>query len=177
MKVLDLGCGDRNHCYKPKEDEKIVYADVRNYGFNIVMNCNKKFPFKSNTFNKVIAHNIIEHVKDPQLTLREIWRVLKSGGKADIIVPHFSDGSEWSGNIDHKHMLGMDLMETFDLKINYWCGKEQFKTTYIYLHFHKILKFIELIVNFTGFKKIYERYLCWIFPAAKLHIVAEAIKK
>ncbi|HCR81181.1 MAG: 3-demethylubiquinone-9 3-O-methyltransferase [Candidatus Pacebacteria bacterium GW2011_GWB1_47_8] len=39
-----------------------------------------KMPFKAKTFDYVICSEVIEHVTDPGLALKEIYRVLKPGG-------------------------------------------------------------------------------------------------
>lgn len=52
-----------------------------------------KLQFKDETFSFVLATDIIEHVEDDLLALREIARVLKEGGRVMITVPAF--GSLW----------------------------------------------------------------------------------
>lgn len=43
--------------------------------------------FKANTFNAVFALEVLEHVPEPELVLREVKRVLKKGGYAIFLVP------------------------------------------------------------------------------------------
>jgi len=47
-----------------------------------------KLPFKSNSFDKVIASEILEHLNDDKKAIAEIYRVLKPGGIALISVPN-----------------------------------------------------------------------------------------
>jgi SAM-dependent methyltransferase len=47
-------------------------------------------PFDSDSFDLVLATDVIEHVEDDSLALREVARVLRPGGKALITVPAFS---------------------------------------------------------------------------------------
>jgi len=44
-------------------------------------------PFKSNTFDAVVALEVLEHVFDPVKVLGEIKRVLRPGGYAILLVP------------------------------------------------------------------------------------------
>ena len=46
-------------------------------------------PFADNTFDFVVATDVIEHVDDDFAALREIARVLKHGGRALVAVPAF----------------------------------------------------------------------------------------
>lgn len=40
----------------------------------------KKLPFRNNTFNLIICYETIEHVEDPEKSLKELKRVLSKGG-------------------------------------------------------------------------------------------------
>jgi len=50
-----------------------------------VWNLNKKLPFKENTFDKVRAYSIFEHLSNCGLFVDEIYRVLKKGGDVELI--------------------------------------------------------------------------------------------
>jgi len=47
----------------------------------------QSLPFNENTFDVVICNHVLEHVPDDKKAMREIFRVLKSGGFAIIQVP------------------------------------------------------------------------------------------
>jgi SAM-dependent methyltransferase len=60
-----------------------------NYKEIHAVNLNKeKIPFKNEIFDTVIAADIIEHLENPSLLLRECNRVLKKDGKFIISTPH-----------------------------------------------------------------------------------------
>ena len=50
----------------------------------------EEIPCKSNTFDVVIITEVLEHLYDPELALKEIYRVLKNGGLIIGSVPHIS---------------------------------------------------------------------------------------
>jgi len=57
---------------------------------NIDLNSLSNFPFESESFDVVIATDILEHIFDPKKVLIEIHRVLKTDGFAVLSVPnHF----------------------------------------------------------------------------------------
>ncbi len=47
-----------------------------------------KLPFKNNTFDRIIASEILEHIPDDQKAIEEMFRVLVPGGIILITVPH-----------------------------------------------------------------------------------------
>jgi SAM-dependent methyltransferase len=57
-------------------DKAVTYADAT---------C---LPFNDNSFDVVIANHILEHIPDDQKAMKEIYRVLKTGGVAILQVPY-----------------------------------------------------------------------------------------
>lgn len=60
-------------------------------------------PFPSETFDLVLSHEVLEHVQDDALAVREMVRVLRPGGRAVIFVPNRgypfeTHGIYWRGN-------------------------------------------------------------------------------
>lgn len=45
-------------------------------------------PFKNAAFTKLIISEVLEHLQNPELALKEIYRILKPGGRAIISVPY-----------------------------------------------------------------------------------------
>jgi SAM-dependent methyltransferase len=48
-----------------------------------------RLPFADASFDRAICTETLEHVADPDLTLRELARVLRPGGRLAVSVPHF----------------------------------------------------------------------------------------
>ncbi len=44
--------------------------------------------YEGESFDLVVMRHVLEHVRDPQATLEEVWRTLKPGGEVCIIVPN-----------------------------------------------------------------------------------------
>jgi len=88
--TLDLGCNDGH--YKPY---------IKRYvGLDIASSCLKKFksprlqgiaqilPFRKNVFDRIFASEVLEHIWDRDLVLRECRRVLRPKGKMIVAVPY-----------------------------------------------------------------------------------------
>ena len=61
----------------------------------------ESLPFENETFDLVLATDIIEHVDDDARAVRELHRVLAPGGKLLITVPTFK--ALWGHNDDTSH--------------------------------------------------------------------------
>ena len=96
-KILDLGCGAGRHFYKTEaeiyavdfSDEMIKYAKlhakklkIKNVNFFVAEAW--KLPFEDNLFDVVLLISVMHCIQTKehrQQTLKEVFRVLKSGGK------------------------------------------------------------------------------------------------
>lgn len=78
---LNLGCSDR----KIPGYQGVDLAPGP--GVDLVVDLRKAWPWPDGSVEKVIAHDVIEHLPDAIHTMNELWRVLAYKGTADIIVP------------------------------------------------------------------------------------------
>jgi SAM-dependent methyltransferase len=82
-------------------------------GIDVSHDLNKfPYPFPANHFDEIRAYSIIEHVADVIKTMAELHRILKPGGKLDIIVPHYAGPLAW-GNPQHVRAFGYDTFHFF----------------------------------------------------------------
>lgn len=97
-RILELGVGDgtflhslQNKGYKCLGVD-LILENIKNAeekGLKIVKHdLNKKLPFEKETFDILIALEVLEHINNYQLLIKEIYRILKNRGVAFISVPN-----------------------------------------------------------------------------------------
>jgi len=139
-KLLDIGCGVGEflqwypNSYGIDTNPYLVdYCKKRNLkcSFGSVY----KIPFKNETFDCVLCSHLIEHLNKPELAMKEIRRVLRTGGKLIIILP-----TEKGYKRDKTHAKYWDkekiesLLKKFNFKIKkltYYPTKILSKYTYL----------------------------------------------
>jgi SAM-dependent methyltransferase len=96
-RALDLGCGDGRLTAELQADE-LVAADVsevalarargRLAGARLVrLVSDEPLPFRDSEFDLVLCAETLEHVRDVQLFLSEVRRVLRPGGELALTTP------------------------------------------------------------------------------------------
>ena len=101
-KLLDCGCSDGEFTNKlaDKIGSRAVYGiefveevakRAEEKGITVYhSNLDKDFPIESDTFDVVMANQIIEHLYNSDLLVKEIYRVLKNGGYAIVSTPNLA---------------------------------------------------------------------------------------
>lgn len=91
----------------------VVYADMT------------RLPFADGRFDAVVAGEVLEHIENDALALREVRRVLAPGGVVAVSVPAhpdwFGPSDEWAGHV-RRYTKG-SLLEAFaaaDLAVERW---------------------------------------------------------
>jgi SAM-dependent methyltransferase len=76
---LNLGCSD-NHREGFVNVDRVPPADQ-------IVDLAKPWPWPESSIVEVLAHDIVEHLPDKIHTMNELWRVLRPGGRVEIVVP------------------------------------------------------------------------------------------
>jgi len=95
--VLDIGCGfgetlgyhsERGCVVYGVEADKNIQRVAEKFGFNVHVGLFDPNIYKPDFFDYVTMDQVIEHVTDPVITLRGIYKVLKPGGYAVLSLPN-----------------------------------------------------------------------------------------
>lgn len=80
--VLDVGGGKRQ-----LNDERYINLEYSQYDEANLFGDAQVLPFKSNSVDLIYCSGVLEHVPDILKSAREIHRVLKTGGRALVLIP------------------------------------------------------------------------------------------
>ena len=101
-------------------------------------------PFENETYNLILCNHVLEHIIDDVSAMKEIYRVLKPGGRAIIQVPldqkkektyedysitNPEDRNENFGQYDHVRIYGMDFFKRLT-KVGFKCKKIDLTSKY-----------------------------------------------
>jgi SAM-dependent methyltransferase len=105
-KKLNLGCGEsKKPGYVNVDWQQAVHPDVL-HDLNHL-----PYPFADGTFDVIEAFHVIEHLDRPLAVTKELHRILKTGGRLEIKVPHFSRGFT---HAEHTHGFDVTFPLYFD---------------------------------------------------------------
>ena len=197
QKILDVGCG--RGFYLKVLSSLHLNLDIYGLDFNpeylklatetlkeekacLLKGDITNLPFKDNFFDRVIASEILEHIRDDQKAIKEIFRVLKPNGVAVITVPyenypffwdplnfllerlfktHVNKDIWWLAGIwaDHERLYGKRELKEKLVKEGLVVKREFFSTTHCFPFSHfllyglgKNLLEIGLLGNFNRFR-------------------------
>lgn len=124
-KILEVGCGRGFYLKTLKTlwpDLEVTGIDLNqkyldqakkflgNLEVQLVCADATKLPFKDNSFDRIIATEVLEHISDDQKAIAEMYRVLKPGGIAIVTVPNTNypflwDPLNWTlERLFHRHI-------------------------------------------------------------------------
>jgi len=119
-KFLDVGCGGGSYLYRLKQLGWNVYGvepspagalQAQSLGVNVCQGELQGASFPESFFDAIRLSHVLEHLTDPQGTLREISRILKPDGLVYVTVPNTRSlnfwlfGKEWYSLDTPRHVI------------------------------------------------------------------------
>lgn len=130
-RVLDCGCGDGLYLKTisglvkcaivgfdlNRDSLELAYGFIRGSHIPLVQGNICSLPFKNDSFDKIFSSEVLEHVPDDLCALRNIYKVLKVGGKLIITVPNHKYPFLW----DPLNWL-LERISGKHVKSGFWAG-------------------------------------------------------
>lgn len=107
-KALHLGCGQNTR----DDYHNVDYLDLDGVD-EVVDLAEFPWPWADNSWNRIVAEHVFEHLEDMEQTLRECARILRPGGRLQVVVPI---GMNAIADPDHEHVWLWDTPL-------YYCGE------------------------------------------------------
>ena len=162
-----LGSGDR-----PIEGHVNVDARDDAQGVDVVHDLNAyPWPFESNCADHIVMEHCLEHLDDHCRAMQEIHRILKPGGTARIVVPHFTWQFAWA-DPTHKHFYAYSTFSRyFAADAGYF--DFQFTSCRTRIVFGKTLSVWNYVLSplFNLFPNVWEQSPLRMFPAVEIQAV------
>jgi SAM-dependent methyltransferase len=174
MTTLVLGCG-------LKKPEGSIGIDTNpETTADILFDLNRTpYPLKANQFERILCHDILEHLDNIIPVMQEIHRIGTHGALVDIKTPHFSSILSWN-DPTHKHHFSRTSFDYFTNGPERW--RTQFYTKEKFASLKQEITFTSAPPSLLGkglyilSPRLYEHHFAWIFPAKGLHVVLKILK-
>jgi len=175
MRILDVGCGirkrpgaigiDRNPATRAD-----VLCDLDRF----------PYPFADNSFDRILAIHVIEHLHDVVRAVEEFHRLARPGATIRIETPHYSDFSSFC-DPTHRHHLNSFSFRYFGEKhggFGYYSAArlEERSVRVKLLSLWRWLGFQFLVNRFRGFRRFWEHYLCFVIRGKAIEFEFEVVK-
>lgn len=129
--LLDVGCGEGYFLKYAEKNYDTYGIDVSEYCIReairktnktkLSVNSIKQIDYINETFDIVTCFDVLEHLEDPETTIKKCGYILKSGGLFVIRVPNLSSHGcdlkkeEWFGYKDKTHVSLLSNQDWFSL--------------------------------------------------------------
>jgi SAM-dependent methyltransferase len=174
-RILDVGCGinkqpgtlgvDRNPASRAD-----VLCDLDSF----------PYPFADNSFDRVLAIHVIEHVADVMGAMREFHRLVRPGGTVRIETPHYTDFSSFCDPTHRSHLNSYSFRYFGEDHGGFgYYTQAKFREISVrvkLLRFWKWLGFEYLVNRFDWYRRFWEYYLCFVVRGKVIEFEFEVIK-
>ncbi len=174
QRILDVGCGRRKLPGAVGIDRRRRRAVAADLQLDIDHDLLEfPWPIPDNSFDLVHCSHVLEHLPPTARVMEEIYRVLKPGGQAFIVCPHFS-WVEAYRHFEHCHFFTLGSFDYFDGQPDIYDA--DFRVVRRELFFDDLSYALGIGFVANWFPRAYERHFAFMFPASQFYVLLEAVK-
>ncbi|MFQ5611540.1 MAG: methyltransferase domain-containing protein [Anaerolineae bacterium] len=188
MRILDVGCGQaKTPGAIGLDNNPFTEADV------LVDVDHQPWPFRDNSFERVVCRHIVEHVVDMIAFFEEVHRVSKAGAVVEIVTPHFSNRYSFTDPTHLRHLAwrSFDYFtgESVQPTLTFWdrafqirhpipgfYTQARFRRRRALIDFGRPFRLLGLQWLANRWPDFYEMYLTFLLPARDLYVTLEVLK-
>ena len=166
---LDLGCGSAK---TPGAVGLDVSADTE---ADIVHDLDSfPYPIADDSFDEVLAQDVIEHVREPIRLFDELHRVTRQGGRVQLRTPHFSSVLAY-GDPTHLHYFSTIAIRSLAEPRFAHYTAVRFRVVSLTLDLWLPFRALGIGALANRFPDTYEKYFAFRFPAMNMRATLEVI--
>lgn len=173
--MLDVGCGvnklpgaigvDRN----PRSRADVL-CDLDRF----------PYPFRDNSFDRLQAVHVIEHVSDVIRTVEEFHRLVRPGGTIFLATPHYTDFSSFCDPTHRWHLNSFSFRYFGEDNAGFgYYSTARLRERKVRLRLLALWRYMgfEWLVNaFPRFRRFWEHYLCFVVRGKVVEFEFEVLK-
>ena len=175
MRILDVGCGinkapgsigiDRNPASAAD-----VLCDLDRF----------PYPFRDNSFDRLEAVHVIEHVSDVIRTMEEFHRLVRPGGRIRVVTPHYTDFSSYCDPTHRWHLNSFSFRYFGENHGGFgYYSPVRFREVSVrvkLLALWRMLGFEFLVNRFRRLRLFWEHYACYVIRGKVIVFEIEVVK-
>jgi SAM-dependent methyltransferase len=175
VRVLDVGCGIKKAPGALGIDRNPASAA------DVLCDLDRlPYPFADDSFDRLEATHVIEHVSDVIRTMEEFHRLVKPGGRVRVVTPHYTDFSSFCDPTHRWHLNSFSFRYFGQDHGGFgYYSPVRFREISVRLRllaFWRVLG-LELLVNRSRrFRRLWEYYLCYVVRGKVMEFEFEVLK-
>ena len=176
-RILDVGCG-------PEKYPGSIGVDMNpDTAADVICNLDHNgLPFADNSFDRVRALHLIEHVSDVIRTMEEFHRVTRRGGTILIVTPHYTDFSSFRDPTHRWHLNTYSFVYFYSGGMHgrdMWYTRTRLRERRLnvrLLNLWRVLGFELLLNHAQWFRRFWEHYLSFVIRGKVMEFEFEVVK-
>lgn len=168
-RVLEVGCGSAKTPgavgldVSPDTEADIVH-DLDSF----------PYPIGDDSFDEVLAQDVIEHVREPIRVFDELHRVTRPGGRVQLRTPHFSSVLAY-GDPTHRHYFSTIAIRSLAEPRFAHYTAVRYRLVSLTLDLWLPFRALGIGVLANRFPDPYEKYFAFRFPAMNIRATLEVV--